>query len=111
MRTPYDPQWEAAIVWVDRSTSVLNRYVREIMVKCSQRANRPKTSYHVVAYATLRPDAKSERRGEFLRRVWYISDHDVDRNPMQAVDPKAITAGKWSLRWGWTNPEDAYVPV
>jgi len=111
MSTSYNPQFEAEVVWLDRSASVLGRYAREIIMKCSQRTNRPKTSYKVFAYATLRPQAKSVAPGEFLRRVWCISDHNVDGNPMQAVDPKSITAGQWSLRWGWTDPQDAYVPV
>jgi len=111
MRSNYNPQAEADIVWLDKSTSGLNRYAREIIVKCSQRANRPKTSYNMIAYTTLRADAKSERPGEFLRRVWYVSDHNADGNPMQGVDPKTIRAGNWSLRWGWTDLQDAYAPV
>ncbi len=107
----YDPQSEAAIIWVDRSPSTLARYAREIIVKCSQRANHPKTSYRMIAYATLRPDAKSESPGRFLRRIWYISDHNPDGHPMEGIDPKTIAAGKWSLQWGCTDPENIYVPV
>jgi hypothetical protein len=110
MGTSYDPQSEATIIWVDRSNSTLARYAREIIVKCSQRANRPKTSYRMIAYATLRPDAKSENPGRFLRRIWYVSDHNPNGNPREGIDPKTIAAGKWSLQWGWTNTEDAYVP-
>jgi Family of unknown function (DUF6009) len=110
MSTRYDPRMEADIVWLDKSASALSRYAREILIKCSQRANRPKTSYRVVAYATLRPEAKSVAPGEFLRRVWYMSDHNVDGNPMQAVDPKSIRAGQWSLQWGWANSEETFAP-
>src|SRR5579863_136838 len=81
MSTRYDPRLEAEIVWLDKSVPVLGRYAREILMKCSQRTNRPKTSYKVVAYATLRPEAKSVAPGEFLRRVWYVSDHNTDGKP------------------------------
>lgn len=110
MHTSYDLQYEAGIVWLDRSAPVLGRYAREIIIKCSQRANRPKTSRHVIAYVTLRPDAKSVTPGVFLRRVWYVSDHNVDGNPMQAVDPNTIEARKWSLQWGWASSEETFVP-
>jgi hypothetical protein len=110
MSDSYNPQSEAEIVWLDKSTSALNRYAQEIIVKSGQRANRPKTSYNMIAYATLRADAKSVRRGEFLRRIWYVSDHNPNGNPMEGIDPKTIAAGKWSLQWGCTNTEDTYVP-
>jgi hypothetical protein len=111
MSTQYSVQFEADIVWLDRSAPVLHRYAREILMKCGQRANRPKTSYRAIAYATLRSDAKSVTPGRFLRRVWYISDHNVDGNPMQAVDPNTIATGRWSRRWRSTDPEDVFVPT
>lgn len=64
-----------------------------------------------LAYATLRPEAKSTAPGEFLRRVWYVSDHNVNGNPMQAVDPNTIAVGKWSLRWCWADSEETFVPI
>jgi Family of unknown function (DUF6009) len=111
MLATYDPALEANVIWVDRSPAVLKRYAREMIVPCSQRANRPRLSRHIIAYATLRPEAQSETPGRFMRRVWYISDHNIDGNPLQAVDPNAIAAGNWTPRWKAKDAGDVYIPI
>jgi hypothetical protein len=80
------------------------RYVRESSYCYPTRARRPRFSGgRLVAYAVLKPEAKSVMPGEFLRRVWWVADHDPYEDggaPIEAVDPMSITAGHASKRIG-----------
>src|SRR5438045_2946362 len=103
----YTYDQEEDIVWLEQPDAF--RYIREALVLCRFRARQPHTSPDVrlVAYATLRGDARPERTHRFLRRAWYaVPDSDITTVPADAVDPRSIRAGTAALR-----AEDALLPV
>ena len=87
----YSYEQEDGITWLEDSGGP--RYVREALVLCRFRARQPHAApeTHLVAFATLRPDARPERTHRFVRRVWYAIPEDaVGPLPLDAVDPGSI---------------------
>lgn len=90
---------EDGITWLEDPSAF--RQLREALVLCRFRARQPHAAQgaQLVAYATLRHDARPERTHRFLRRVWYAIPHEeADALPAEAVEPRSIRAGEPSLR-------------
>jgi hypothetical protein len=103
----YSYDQEEEIVWLEPADTF--RYVREALVLCRFRARQPHTSpdSHLIAYSTLRGDARPERTHRFLRRAWYaVPESDHGTVPVDAVDPRSVRASFASLR-----AEDALLPL
>ena len=94
-------QDEKSIVWdedIDRLA-----YVREIITYAGTR--RRSVPWHGegrrVGYAVLRRDADSEAPGVFMRRLFFLKDHDRDSDPetyarttpTEGVDPRTVAPG------------------
>lgn len=102
----YDPQWEEEIIWLD-PTARERPYLRESTYKFNTRMRPPRKELkRFLAYATLRPEARSEHY-QFERRVWHLMPHDPYPSgcPTEAVDPASIVAGKPSRRGRRDDPE------
>jgi len=110
MTREIDLSSEASIVWVKGGPDDYP-YLRESSLTVSSRS-RPLNNLarSVVAYVTLKPDARHFSLGRFQRRVWTFQvGHDpypcepASPNyetacPMQGVKPHSISAGQPSVR-------------
>ena len=87
---------EKDIVWLDDRSKY--RYLREVQYPIWSRTTKPRNSIvpgKLVAYATLKPTAKAENPGMFVRRMFYVAAHDPypAGGPVEAVDPYTVHPG------------------
>jgi hypothetical protein len=102
--TPEQLGDELRIVWLQPPETV-GPYVREMVATALWRERRPALPRRAVAYAVLRPDARSEWPGHiFWRRFWWKREASDEATygdtafPMEGVDPLRICAGEYSYR-------------
>ncbi len=111
---------EEEIVWLEDIGRL--PYVREIEYAYANTRKQPirwTGSGRVVGYSTLRPDARSQTPGYFVRRIFLIQPHDRSENPdgvyatgcpVEGVDPLTVhpdIPGRITRRaWGCDNAPD-----
>jgi hypothetical protein len=113
---------EERIVW-EEDISGLD-YVREVVCEAGTRQRPVPWHKHEVGrrvgYAVLKSDAKNTGcPGEFYRRLFFLKDHDRDREPngvyswtapFEAVDPRTVRPGcpgeLAERAWGGTLPKN-----
>jgi hypothetical protein len=94
-------RYEEDIVWLeDRSRYP---YLREVQYPISGRTRRPRSSIvpgKLIGYSTLKPSAKADSPGMFVRRLFYVTSRDpYDRGePYEAVDPYSVHPGIPAMR-------------
>lgn len=92
---------EVRISWAaDAHPETVGPYLREGVVPLAHRSRRPGRRHvpgRLVAWAELRPSARSSSIDRhFRRRVWWLAEHDpyLDGGcPAEAVDPCSIRPG------------------
>lgn len=104
VNSDYDYAHELEIVWVRDPFQY--RYLREEAHMMNFRAKPPSERYPLVrdpnvlvGYVNLRPTAKSDSPGRFVRRYWWLMDRDVADVggwKAEAVDPRSVIAGQAS---------------
>jgi uncharacterized protein DUF6009 len=100
---------EAEIVWEEDISGLDYVRVYRLPTKGRRRISKWTLEGRRVGNAVLKPDAPCDRdtyacplRGRFTRRVFYLKDHDRDRDPggvyktgcpVDAVDPRTVRPG------------------
>ena len=92
---------EKEIVWVDDRSKY--PYLREVQLPISGRTRRPSSGIvagKLVAYATLKPTARADNPGMFVRRLFYVTSRDpYERGgPYEAVNPYSVHPGIPAMR-------------
>ncbi|MEU7566115.1 DUF6009 family protein [Streptomyces fradiae] len=112
-------QHEEQIVWTEDVGGF--DYVRQSVHRSSATRQKPvawRGSGRRVGYSVLKSDAPSgETPGKFVRRVFWVKDHDRSEQPngtyktsapSEAVDPRTVAPGVWGelteRAWGGPLP-------